>query len=251
MAKHLFVAGNWKMNLNRVQAIELAKNIDEQKERFRHAEVVIFPSFVWLSSVKEILKGDGCKLGAQNCHSEPMGAHTGDVSLDMLKDIGCDYVILGHSERRINHLERSSEINKKVCLANKSNLISIVCVGETLEERNQGKAMSIVTAQLQGSIPKDMEPSNLMVAYEPVWAIGTGKTPTLNDIEEMHSHIRKIVLETNVRTDKIRILYGGSVKPNNAAEIFELANVDGALVGGASLSANDFMSIIQAGSKEK
>tara|TARA_Y100000385_G_scaffold120604_1_gene125431 strand:+ start:563 stop:1318 length:756 start_codon:yes stop_codon:yes gene_type:complete len=251
MAKHLFVAGNWKMNLNRVQAIELAKNIDEQKERFRHAEVVIFPSFVWLSSVQEILKGDGCKLGAQNCHSEPMGAHTGDVSLDMLKDIGCDYVILGHSERRINHLERSSEINKKVCLANKSNLISIVCVGETLEERNQGKAMSIVTAQLQGSIPKDMEPSNLMVAYEPVWAIGTGKTPTLNDIEEMHSHIRKIVLETNVRTDKIRILYGGSVKPNNAAEIFELANVDGALVGGASLSANDFMSIIQAGSKEK
>ena len=251
MAKHLFVAGNWKMNLNRVQAIELAKNIDEQKERFRHAEVVIFPSFVWLSSVQEILKGDGCKLGAQNCHSEPMGAHTGDVSLDMLKDIGCDYVILGHSERRINHLERSSEINKKVCLANKSNLISIVCVGETLEERNQGKAMSIVTAQLQGSIPKDMEPSNLMVAYEPVWAIGTGKTPTLNDIEEMHSHIRKIVLETNVRTDKIRILYGGSVKPNNAAEIFELANVDGALVGGASLSANDFMSIIQAGSKAK
>ena len=251
MAKHLFVAGNWKMNLNRVQAIELAKNIDEQKERFRHAEVVIFPSFVWLSSVQEILKGDGCRLGAQNCHSEPMGAHTGDVSLDMLKDIGCDYVILGHSERRINHLERSSEINKKVCLANKSNLISIVCVGETLEERNQGKAMSIVTAQLQGSIPKDMEPSNLMVAYETVWAIGTGKTPTLNDIEEMHSHIRKIVLETNVRTDKIRILYGGSVKPNNAAEIFELANVDGALVGGASLSANDFMSIIQAGSKEK
>mgnify|MGYP000939458223 CR=1 FL=1 len=251
MAKHLFVAGNWKMNLNRVQAIELAKNIDEQKERYRHAEVVIFPSFVWLSSVQEILKGDGCRLGAQNCHSEPMGAHTGDVSLDMLKDIGCDYVILGHSERRINHLERSSEINKKVCLANKSNLISIVCVGETLEERNQGKAMSIVTAQLQGSIPKDMEPSNLMVAYEPVWAIGTGKTPTLNDIEEMHSHIRKIVLETNVRTDKIRILYGGSVKPNNAAEIFELANVDGALVGGASLSANDFMSIIQAGSKEK
>ena len=251
MAKHLFVAGNWKMNLNRVQAIELAKNIDDQKERIRHAEVVVFPSFVWLSSVQEILKSGGCRLGAQNCHSEPMGAHTGDVSSDMLKDIGCDYVILGHSEQRINHLEGSSEINKKVCLANKSNLISIVCVGETLEERNQGKAMSIVTAQLQGSIPKDMEPSNLIVAYEPVWAIGTGKTPTLNDIEEMHAHIRKIVLEMNVRTNKIRILYGGSVKPNNAAEIFDLANVDGALVGGASLSANDFMSIIEAGSKEK
>lgn len=251
MAKHLFVAGNWKMNLNRIQAIELAKNIDEQKERFRHAEVVIFPSFVWLSSVREVLKGDGCRLGAQTCHSEPMGAHTGDVSLDMLKDIGCDYVILGHSERRINHFEGSSEINKKVCLANKSNLISIVCVGETLEERNQGKEMSIITAQLQGSIPKDMEPNNLIVAYEPVWAIGTGKTATLNDIEEMHDHIKKIVLEMNFQKNKIRILYGGSVKPNNAAEIFKLTNVDGALVGGASLSAKDFISIIQAGSNEK
>ena len=136
-------------------------------------------------------------------------------------------------------------------MANRSNLISIVCVGETLEERNQGKEMSVITAQLQGSIPKDMEPSNLIVAYEPVWAIGTGKTATLNDIEEMHDHIKKIVLEMNFQKNKIRILYGGSVKPNNAAEIFKLTNVDGALVGGASLSADDFLSIIQAGSNEK
>ena len=192
----------------------------------------------------------GIKLGGQDCHEELEGAHTGDISAKMLKDVGCDYVILGHSERRTNHFETNETIKKKVSVSIQCNLCPIVCIGETWDERDNGTAVSAVSVQLKESIPDELGSDQFIIAYEPVWAIGSGRTPTLNDIEEMHSSIKETILTINHKANKVRILYGGSVKPENAAEIFKVENVGGALVGGASLSATNFSDIISiAGTK--
>jgi triosephosphate isomerase len=248
MKSRLFVAGNWKMNLDRNQALKLVDEIESNKEAFEDIDVAIFPPFTLLSDVNNFLSGGVCRLGGQNCHNELVGAHTGEVSASMLRDVGCEYVILGHSERRANQLETNEQVQKKVEIAVQLNLTAIICVGETLVERNSGQAMSVVEKQLIGSIPLGIDFNKLIIAYEPVWAIGTGKTATLNDIAEIHAHIRTVLLGLSLNGDNVRILYGGSVKPDNAADIFQIANVGGALVGGASLLSRDFNLILQAGS---
>ena len=186
-----------------------------------------------------ILAGSGIALGGQDCHSSPKGAHTGDVSAEMLAELGCKYVILGHSERRQNHHETDAEIRDKIGGAWRAGLVAILCVGETQEQRQTGKAVEIVSSQLGGSIPAAAV-AGLVIAYEPVWAIGTGLTATTEDITAMHAEIRR-------RTPAgIRILYGGSVNPRNCPTILTLPEVDGALVGGASLSADDFWTIVRS-----
>ena len=248
MKSRLFIAGNWKMNLDRNQALKLVKDIERNKETFEGVDVAVFPPFTLLSDVNDLLTGEVCRLGGQNCHNELMGSHTGETSAIMLRDVGCDYVILGHSERRANQLEGNEQVQKKVEIAIQSNLTAIICGGETLEERNSGQAMSVVEKQLIGSIPLGVDFNKLIVAYEPVWAIGTGKTATLNDIAKIHTHIRNILSDLSMKGNNINILYGGSVKPDNAADIFQITDVGGALVGGASLLSRDFISILQAGS---
>jgi triosephosphate isomerase len=251
MKSRLFVAGNWKMNLDKNQALQLVREIEKNKEAFENVDVAIFPPFTLLSAVNDLLTGEVCHLGGQNCHDELVGAHTGEISASMLRDVGCDYVILGHSERRANQLETNEQVKKKVAIAAESNLTSIICVGETLDERNLGQALSVVEKQLIGSIPVDVDYNKLIVAYEPVGAIGTGKTATINDIAEIHAHIRIILSGLSLKGDNICILYGGSVKPVNAADIFQITDVGGALVGGASLLSRDFISILHAGAAIK
>ena len=250
MVDRLLIAGNWKMNLDKAGAIELTDALTKDQDTFKEVDVAVFPPSLWLTSVGDLIRSGGIKLGGQDCHEELEGAHTGDISAKMLKDVGCDYVILGHSERRTNHFETNETIKKKVSVSIQCNLCPIVCIGETWDERDKGTAVSAVSVQLKESIPDELGSDQFIIAYEPVWAIGSGRTPTLNDIEEMHSSIKETILTINHKANKVRILYGGSVKPENAAEIFKVENVGGALVGGASLSATDFSDIISiAGAK--
>ena len=213
------------------------------------AEVVICPPATLLmaaAALCENVTGETSlvRLGGQDCHTEPSGAFTGDISAEMLKDAGAAYVILGHSERRAGHNETNKMVHSKAKAALRAGLAAIICVGETKAEREAGDALPIVGAQLTGSIPEDTPPERIVVAYEPVWAIGTGLTPTPQDVAEMHRFIRgRINQHLPEQGDKIRILYGGSVKPANAEELMSVEEVDGALVGGASLIAADFMSI--------
>ena len=250
MVERLLIAGNWKMNLDKAGAIELTEALTKRQNACKGVDVAVFPPSLWLTSIGDLLMSGNIKLGGQDCHEELEGAHTGDISAKMLKDVGCDYVIVGHSERRANHSETNETIKKKVLMSLQCNLCPIVCVGETWDERSKGTAISAVSVQLKESIPEGLANEQFIVAYEPVWAIGSGRTPTLNDIQEMHSSIKETLLTINFKADKIRILYGGSVKPENASEIFKVENVGGALVGGASLSATDFGAIISiAGAK--
>ena len=250
MVDRLLIAGNWKMNLDKAGAIELTEALTKRQNACTGVDVAVFPPSLWLTSVGNLLISGNIKLGGQDCHEELEGAHTGDISAKMLRDVGCCYVIVGHSERRAGHSETNETIKKKVLMSLQCNLCPIVCVGETWDERNKGTAISAVSVQLKESIPEGLANEQFIVAYEPVWAIGSGRTPTLNDIQEMHSSIKETLLTINSKADKIRILYGGSVKPENASEIFKVENVGGALVGGASLSATDFGAIISiAGAK--
>ena len=244
-----FVAGNWKMNLDQAGAADLvsgllAKGMDDS------VDVAVCPSFVYAAGVGEQIKDSVIGLGCQDVYFEPKGAFTGEISCDMLKDIGCSYVILGHSERRHVMGETDEIINKKVHAALEAGLIAIVCVGETLEEREKGETMEVIKSQFEGSLaglsPDQM--SQIVIAYEPVWAIGTGKVATPDQAEEVHLDLRKL-LETSYNSEvaeKVRIQYGGSVKPDNAAELLSQPNIDGALVGGASLKADDFAAIVAA-----
>jgi triosephosphate isomerase len=234
------VAGNWKMNGLREYGGALARALGEQKLAATAAlrcELLVCPPATLLSTIGGILAGTGFQLGAQDCHPEPKGAYTGDISAEMLADIGCSHVILGHSERRHGHAETDTIVREKINAAWRAGLVAILCVGETREQRQAGRAVEVVSAQLAGSIPNGAASDTLVVAYEPVWAIGTGLTATDDDISAMHAEIR-----ARIPSDT-RILYGGSVNPKNAAAILGLAGVDGALVGGASLSADDFWSI--------
>jgi|SRR6516165_2609743 len=242
------LAGNWKMNglrkgLAEIEAIRAGVAAGGAGQ----AEVLVCPPAILLMAAEKICEGSPIVLGGQDCHVEPSGAFTGDISAEMLKDAGASYVILGHSERRSLHRESNDLIRAKAIAALRAGLTAIICVGETRAEREAGEALPVVGAQLEGSIPPDSVPQSIVIAYEPVWAIGTGLTPTLEDVAEMHSFIRsQLDLLLRGQGDTIRILYGGSVKPGNAAELMAVANVDGALVGGASLTANDFLAIAAA-----
>jgi triosephosphate isomerase len=209
-------------------------------------EVALCPPFTLLSLAGPIVASAQIALGGQDCHSAEAGAHTGDISAEMLKDAGASYVIVGHSERRADHGETDGLVRAKASAALRAGLTPIVCVGETRAEREEGRAAAVVGAQVAGSIPREAAPQRLVVAYEPVWAIGTGLTPTPADVAEMHGLVRArldAALGAGAGAH-VRILYGGSVKPSNADELMHASDVDGALVGGASLSANEFLAIV-------
>ncbi len=242
------VAGNWKMNglksaLGEIAAMRRAVEAGGAGS----AEAIVCPPATLIISAAALLEGGPLSLGAQDCHPKASGACTGDISAAMLKDAGASYVIVGHSERRADHGESDALVRAKAEAAIGAGLAAIVCVGETRAEREAGAAIQVVCAQLEGSLPPRATPADLVVAYEPVWAIGTGLTPTAQDVGDMHAAIRALLDKLYGRTAaRTRILYGGSVKPANARELLGLPNVDGALVGGASLKAADFMAIAGA-----
>jgi triosephosphate isomerase (TIM) len=238
------IAGNWKMNGLRADGTALGQAL-----RTRHlaaapgCELLICPPATLLTEIASLLAGSGIALGGQDCHPDPSGAHTGDISAAMLKDVGCAYVILGHSERRHEHHETSGLVRRKVEAAWANELIPIVCVGETAAERDAGHTLAVIGEQLSGSLPASPGARQLVIAYEPVWAIGTGRTPKHHEIAEVHAFIRSELGNVTPSAATVRILYGGSVNAKNAHEILPIANVDGALVGGASLDAASFWNI--------
>jgi triosephosphate isomerase len=234
------VAGNWKMNGLRADGLALAREVAARARERYACDLLVCPPATLIAAVGDALAGSRVALGGQDCHAEPKGAFTGCISAEMLKDAGCSHAIVGHSERRHTCGETDADVRAKTLAAWRAGLAAIVCVGETRLEREAGGALAVVAAQLAGSLPDGAAADQLVVAYEPVWAIGTGLTPTLSDIVEMHAAIRARIPAGT------RILYGGSVNPKNAAEILALGEVDGALVGGASLKAEDFWAIAQA-----
>tara|TARA_Y100000310_G_scaffold337641_1_gene425251 strand:+ start:488 stop:1243 length:756 start_codon:yes stop_codon:yes gene_type:complete len=234
------VVGNWKMNFGIGESVRLVQEIVDKLNSKN--EVAVCPPFVSLSAVADVVKGS-IELGAQNIYQEESGAFTGEVSASMVKEVGCKYVIIGHSERR-KYFDEDEFLNMKLQLAMKHSLVPIFCVGEGLEERSVGKQNDIVEGQLiKGLEGLKFTHEELVIAYEPVWAIGTGKTASANEAEEMHAFIRK-VLKDNGFDSKVKLLYGGSVKPGNSIELMSQKNIDGSLVGGAALNAKDFLSII-------
>jgi triosephosphate isomerase (TIM) len=237
------VAGNWKMNGLRASVAELAR-IAQAAREFAAVDILICPPATLIAEFAAAAAGSPVRIGAQDCHAEPAGAFTGDLSAEMLKDAGASAVILGHSERRSYHRETDGDVRAKALAARRAGLCAIVCVGETRSERDGGRALSVVATQIDGSVPDGATAGNLVVAYEPVWAIGSGLTPTPSDIAEMHGHVRRhLVARFGTEGEGIRVLYGGSVKPANAKELMHVADVDGALVGGASLKADEFLAI--------
>ena len=240
------VAGNWKMNGSVAMLKEprlLAAMLKDVKLK---ADVMVCPPAVILRRVKSVLKGTRIKVGGQDCHWNPLGAHTGDISAEMLKEAGCSAVIVGHSERRTNHGETDEIVASKARAAQRAGLVAIICIGETLEERKAGKTLDVVARQLKASLPEGSTAANTVIAYEPVWAIGTGLTPTTAEVAEVHGLIRKELGQLmGGEGSQTRILYGGSVKASNAAELMGQPHVNGALVGGASLKAADFLGIIK------
>jgi triosephosphate isomerase (TIM) len=249
MKKKPFVAGNWKMYKTASEAVTLVQTLKAAAHTVSNVTIVICPPFTALSEVSKILKDTAISLGAQNMYSAPEGAFTGEISPVMLKESGCRYVILGHSERRQYFKEDDMLIHEKVKTALKYSLIPIVCVGETLAEREAKKHFDVVKAQFDESLGRleKEDIAKVVIAYEPVWAIGTGKTATPDQAEQMHSYIRRLLNERYSQEvgNKIPLLYGGSVKPDNTKSLMEKPNIDGALVGGASLKAESFAQIIQ------
>ncbi|MDR1447320.1 MAG: triose-phosphate isomerase [Treponema sp.] len=246
MSRTYYIAGNWKMHKTRAEAAELAKALVSQLKDGKHRYLVA-PSFTLIETVAPIVKGSNIRLGAQNMACEEQGAHTGEVSVLQLKDLGVQTVILGHSERRHNYKEDDALINKKLKLALKHGLEAILCIGELLEEREAGKAEQVCETQvvkgLEGVAAAEL--ANIVIAYEPVWAIGTGKTATPEDADAIHAFVRKLIgkLYGADAAEKIIIQYGGSVKPDNAAQLMAKENIDGALVGGAALKPDTFVPI--------
>jgi triosephosphate isomerase len=211
------------------------------------AEVLVCPPATLIAAAADLCKGSAVALGAQDCHAKPSGAHTGDISVQMLGDAGATYVILGHSERRADHGERDEVVRAKAEAVLRAGLTPIICVGETKGQREAGETLPVISGQLDGSVPHGIAGERLVIAYEPVWAIGTGLTPSVADVAEVHGFMRRHLSGVVASgAEKVRILYGGSVKPSNAAELMGVTDVDGALVGGASLQAADFMAIAAA-----
>ncbi len=249
MSRTPMIVGNWKMNNSINESIRLVTELNELIADVDDVDVVVAPSFVALYSVSMALEDTTIKLCAQNCFWEENGAYTGEISPTMIADAGCEYVILGHSERRRLFHETDDDVNRKVLAALDAGLIPIICVGETLEERDQNRTLSIVESQVKWAL-RDFpinQPVNLVIAYEPVWAIGTGRNATPEQAQEVHQHIRKILarLFGNSKANEIPILYGGSVKPENIDALMAEADIDGALVGGASLDSMAFARIIK------
>jgi len=236
------VAGNWKMNGLSASVAELSKmaaGADGLK-----ADLMVCPPATLVAAFAKAAKGSPIAIGGQDCHAAASGAHTGDISAEMLADAGATAVIVGHSERRTDHHETDAQVKAKALAAWRAGLTAIVCVGETRAEREAGKTLAVVGTQLAGSLPDGVAATRLVVAYEPVWAIGTGLTPTPADVAEVHAFIRKTLTDRfGEEGSGVRILYGGSVKPSNAGELLAIADVNGALVGGASLKAEDFLGI--------
>jgi triosephosphate isomerase (TIM) len=241
------IAGNWKMNGLAADGLALARALVRLAAAEPFAcDLVICPPATLLMAVRDALAGSAIALGGQDCHTRPQGAHTGDISAAMLRDAGCSHVILGHSERRTDHHESDGLIRAKVKAAGEAGLIAILCLGETAQQRDSGETLAVVSRQLAGSLPAGVGATQLVLAYEPVWAIGTGRTPTAGDIAAVHAHLRAELNGKVAAPAAIPILYGGSVKPGNAAELLAIANVDGALVGGASLDAAAFAAIARS-----
>ncbi|MGQ0673053.1 MAG: triose-phosphate isomerase [Hyphomicrobium sp.] len=241
------VAGNWKMNGLRPSLTEAALTAAGLRTvpASAGADVMICPPATLLAPMADALLGTGVLIGAQDCHPRVSGAHTGDVSAEMLKDVGAAGVIVGHSERRTDHGDSDALIRSKALAAHRAGLMAIVCVGETLGERRAGLTLTVVERQLRAALPDTATAATTVVAYEPVWAIGTGVTPTLAEVAEVHAAIRRaLVARFGGEGDGMRVLYGGSVKPDNARELMAITDVDGALVGGASLKAADFLAIV-------
>ena len=244
MARKL-AAGNWKMNGLKTSLAE-AKTLADMFPS-PSVDILLCPPATLVSGMAAVLNGTAVATGGQDCHMAASGAHTGDISAEMLVDSGASYVILGHSERRTDHFETNETVAAKTEAALAGGLIAVVCVGETLEQREAGETLTLIRAQVEGSLPASVDPAKLVIAYEPVWAIGTGKVPTIEQIAEVHDDIRATLTKRfGAAADDIPLLYGGSVKPGNASEIFATSNVDGALVGGASLKAADFSGIVTA-----
>jgi triosephosphate isomerase len=243
------VAGNWKMN-GLAAALAEARRVRERLAQTDFAagiDAMICPPATLLAALAREAAGSRLLVGAQDCHAAAGGAHTGDVSAEMLKDAGASAVIVGHSERRANHGERSADVKAKALAAHRAGLAAIVCIGETAGERRAGLTLEVVARQLAASLPDTARAADTVVAYEPVWAIGTGLTPSTGDVAEVHGFLRTALVERfAAEGGAMRILYGGSVKPDNARELLAVANVDGALVGGASLVADDFLAIVGA-----
>ncbi|QDU79837.1 Triosephosphate isomerase [Polystyrenella longa] len=251
--RKLVAAGNWKMNTTLDSAGALASDLAKKVQQESSVEVILCPPFPYLTTVKEKVSGSSIKIGGQNCYHETEGAFTGETSVGMLQDIGCDWVILGHSERRHVMGETDADINKKTVAALEKGLGVILCVGELLEERQANKTNEVLQTQMEGGLSGVSAEAlkNVIIAYEPVWAIGTGVTASTEEAESAHDFLRKW-LTSNYNADvaeSTRILYGGSVKPDNAEELMSQPNVDGALVGGASLKADSFGGIIDAAVK--
>lgn len=242
------VAGNWKMNGLAASLTEATKLAGLLGQGTAHAcEVLIAPPATLVHRLAKAVAGSKIAIGGQDCHAKSSGAHTGDVSAEMLRDAGASAVIVGHSERRADHGETDAVVRAKAEAAHRAGLMAIVCCGETIEQRKSGQTLAVVLAQVAGSMPDAATAATTVVAYEPVWAIGTGLTPTVADVAEVHGALRvALVRRFGAEGSKMRILYGGSVKPSNARELMEIADVNGALVGGASLKADDFAGIVAA-----
>ena len=244
------IAGNWKMNGlvadgKALAAALAAKRSDAGDVAF---DMLVCPPFTLVSTIGDTISGSGISLGAQDCHTAEAGAHTGDISPAMLKDLGCEFVIVGHSERRTDHGETDDLVRAKAEAAIAAGLQAVICIGETEAERDAGKTFDVVRTQVQGSVPSVATAVNSVVAYEPVWAIGTGRTPTTDEVQEVHALIRAELagIVGAHEAEGTRLLYGGSMKPENAMELLALADVDGGLIGGASLKPDDFWAIAQA-----
>ena len=243
------VAGNWKMNGLKAALSEALAVDDALAEAGQavNADVMICPPATMVMVLSELSGKGGLKVGGQDCHANASGAHTGDIAPEMLADAGAAAIIVGHSERRADHGETDKIVHEKVLAAHRAGLTAIVCVGETVGQRQAGLTLDVVARQLAGSVPDGVTADNVVIAYEPVWAIGTGLTPSAEDVAEVHAMIRARLMERfGDEGARMRILYGGSVKPSNASELMGIANVNGALVGGASLQAKDFLGIIEA-----
>ncbi len=247
------IAGNWKMNLNLRESVDLVRTLAKEAAGLKDVEVLVAPPFTALPAVREAIGDAGIYLGAQNMHWEGSGAFTGEISPAMLVEAGCSHVILGHSERRSLFAETDDMVDRKAEAAAQAGLMPIVCIGETLEEREEGRTFDVVRGQLEGSLSgftkKKAIPSSAVLAYEPVWAIGTGRTATPEQAQEVHHFIRDWLegAYDRVLSGKIRILYGGSVKPENIKDLMGMPDIDGALVGGASLQAKTFVPIMKLG----
>ena len=242
------IAGNWKMNGSRAQTEALISDLKARRTAKPElaADLLVCPPAGYLMWAAKLTEGSGIAVGGQDCHTRQSGAHTGDIAAAMLADCGCSHVIVGHSERRADHGESSELVAAKAKAAHEAGLIAIVCVGETEAERDRGATLDVISAQLEGSVPADAAAANLVIAYEPVWAIGTGRTPTPDDVAAVHGHIRTLLKGWFEDGAEMRILYGGSVKASNAATLLRVPDVNGALVGGASLKGEEFWAIALA-----